>query len=69
MTAGLGFPQTLNPSPREVLNLERSLLPAEIAIVLSAARQAVSGKTIPATDVIGIGSACLRSLTAGSRSN
>ena len=44
MTAGPGFPQTLNPSPREILNLEQSLLPAEIAIVLSAARQALSGK-------------------------
>jgi hypothetical protein len=37
--------QTLNPPARDVLNSARPLLPAEIAIVLAAARAAVSGKT------------------------
>jgi hypothetical protein len=37
--------QTLNPPARDVLNSPRPLLPAEVAIVLAAVREAVSGKT------------------------
>ena len=37
--------QVLNPSARDILNTDRSLQPAEIAIILAASRQAVSGKT------------------------
>jgi hypothetical protein len=38
--------QLLNPSAREILNTTRTLLPAEIAIVLAAVREAVAGKTL-----------------------
>ena len=37
--------QRLNPSARDILNADRPLQPAEIAIVLAAAREAISGKT------------------------
>jgi len=37
--------QFINPSPRDILNNERPLQPAEIAAVLAATREAVSGKT------------------------
>ena len=39
------FAQTLNPSPRELLNAERPLGTAEIAAVLDASRTAIAGKT------------------------
>lgn len=37
--------QTLNPSPRELLNVARPLTNAEIAIVLAASRNALASKT------------------------
>jgi len=37
--------QAINPPAREILNSNRPLLPAEIAVVLAATRTAVSGKT------------------------
>jgi hypothetical protein len=37
--------QTLNPSARDLLNASRPLQPAEIAVVLAAVRDAVSGRT------------------------
>ena len=37
--------QAINPAVREILNADRPLQPAEIAAVLMAAREAVSGKT------------------------
>jgi hypothetical protein len=38
--------QTVNPSPRELLTVERPLTNAEIAIVLAASRAALAGKTL-----------------------
>ena len=43
--------QVLNPSAREILNTARTLLPAEIAVVLGAVRDAVAGKTLRLTYV------------------
>lgn len=43
---GAAHSQFLNPSARDTLNTARTLQPAEIAIVLAAAREAVSGKTL-----------------------
>jgi hypothetical protein len=52
--------QTLNPSPRELLNAARPLQPAEVAAVLAASQQAVAGRSFhlsfgngqSATDVV-----------------
>jgi hypothetical protein len=38
--------QVLNSSARDILNTGRTLQPAEIAVVLAATREAVSGKTL-----------------------
>lgn len=39
-------PQAVNPAARDILRGDRPLLKAEIAVVLEAARRAVSGKTL-----------------------
>ena len=38
--------QALNPSARDILNTARTLLPAEIAVVLAGVREAIAGKTL-----------------------
>ena len=45
-TAAALAAQTLNPSARAVINLPRSLIPAEIAQLLAAVREAITGKTV-----------------------
>jgi hypothetical protein len=45
--------QVLNPPARDILNAERPLQPAEVAAVLAAVREALSGKTIRLSYVAG----------------
>lgn len=45
--------QTLNPSPREIVKTTRALAPAEIAVVLAAAREAVAGRAFKLSYVPG----------------
>jgi hypothetical protein len=44
-TSPSALSQAVNPSARDLLNTDRPLQPAEIAVVLAATRAAVSGKT------------------------
>jgi hypothetical protein len=46
VTAAALAAQTLNPSPRAVIGLSRSLVQAEVAQVLAAARAAMAGRTL-----------------------